>query len=162
MTKVKMGGLAQPVYITGGSIDIPVSVEVNLDGASVANVFSVSNGDELVTAKKNLIPILSINPNTTISPRVIQILAEGGSCHFKILQNSTLTGASWANIHNVQYDIEASALSGGVELISGYVGKDSAELFEFPIGFFLDDTLTICAVRVGGKNADVGSAIIWI
>jgi len=76
-------------------------------------------------------PLVSIRLNSSYLDAVAVIknismlgIANNGRMQYKLVADATITGGSWTNFNGslVQYNISAASMSGGVALISGYVG----------------------------------------
>ena len=97
---------------------------------------------------------------------------------YAIIQDGTLTGASWTNVDTnysgVEYDVTASAITNGNQVFSDYVSSASGP--KTPSGLvqgFLGKTVlwdrgssqtgifSICAIRTGGTDASVFSTVRW-
>jgi hypothetical protein len=93
------------------------------------------------------------------------------NCHFKIVKNATLTGASWVNHSSgsVDYDLSATTYSGGTEILQGYFSASSRILlgevtdFNFQLGRDLLGTSDIITVMASGdaNNIDVAAELSW-
>lgn len=91
---------------------------------------------------------------------------------FKLLLNATLTGATWTGTSqtgSVQYDLGATAVTGGSQVQSGYISaREAIELsalsyFQFQIGRTLagvSDVLTLVAAPTS-PNADLLAQLGW-
>jgi hypothetical protein len=123
-------------------------------------------------------PIVSIRLAPTrldsiVFPRQIDVLSTSVNYYrWVLLQNPTLTGATWAGTSptgTVQYDLAATALSGGIELQSGYASAReltvlaSVDYFQFQLGRTLagvSDIVTL-ALAATANNADVLAELGW-
>ena len=91
---------------------------------------------------------------------------------YKLLLNGTLTGATWAGTSStgtVQYDLAATALTGGTQVQSGYLdARSQLELsalnfFQFQLGRTIagvSDILTL-VLATTSPNADVLAQLAW-
>jgi hypothetical protein len=123
-------------------------------------------------------PIVSIRLAPTrldsiIVPRQVDMLSPSVD-YFRwvLLQNATLTGATWAYTSatgTVQYDLAATGISGGQEIQSGYVSsRELSELtavnfFQYQLGRTLagvSDTVTL-ALASTGNNAKILAQLGW-
>jgi hypothetical protein len=89
-----------------------------------------------------------------------------------LLQNATLTGATWATTSptgTVDIDLAATALSGGTEIQSGYAASreltqlSSVDFFQYQLGRTLagvSDIVTL-AIAPTANNADVLAELGW-
>lgn len=146
--------------------------------------FSESNGATTVTVSTTLIPLLSIQLKTTFNSKenrglVIPLdisLVNDNPIHYKVILNATLTGAAFASVDAnslVNFDVAASALTGGRVLESGYAGAGGVRAAATRPGLSgrvplsvnypgtVGDILTVAAVRVGTTNAATGVALDW-
>jgi hypothetical protein len=123
-------------------------------------------------------PIVSIRLAPTrldsiVLPRQIDVLSPTVNYYrWVLLQNPTLTGATWAGTSptgTVQYDLAATALSGGIEIQSGYASArelsilSSVDFFQFQLGRTLagvSDVVTL-AIAATANNADVLAELGW-
>lgn len=75
-------------------------------------------------------------------PKNIHLLGTSntGSYQYKIISGATVTGGSWVPMSDssVEYNISASSLTGGTELVSGYttVSNQSAPVLNLDSGLF--------------------------
>lgn len=93
--------------------------------------FSASNKGT-VRAIDDPLPVISIRPKLLLNgrvnrsfiiPRFIHSFADS-SAFWTLLYDADLTNASWASVHadsSMEYDVSATAYSGGIELANGYV-----------------------------------------
>jgi hypothetical protein len=123
-------------------------------------------------------PIVSIRLAPTrldsiVLPRQIDVLSPSVNYYrWVLLQNPTLTGATWAGTSptgTVQYDLAATALSGGIEIQSGYASArelsilSSVDFFQYQLGRTLagvSDVVTL-AIAATANNADVLAELGW-
>ena len=153
--------------------------------------FSVNNGITAKAMTTTLAPVISIRAATKIggsaagtvtnhgwiTPSVIENFAlSNGSSLFEIRLNATLTGTSWVAVDPAsltEYDVSATAVSGGTLLDSGYVpnlsnGKGGAAtaldwaayLLVYGQLAGLQDTITLCARALTGTGTSYGT-ITW-
>jgi hypothetical protein len=99
--------------------------------------FSTSNttGSFNVTSRR---PILSIRPKSTLSgitnrgniiPKEIDFLVGSNNVFWEIVYSGSLTGPTWASVDGnsvAEFDVAATAISGGITIQSGYVAAGSA------------------------------------
>lgn len=170
---------------------IQICSEVSSEGGiqERAQVFSAATGATLKTVSNTLIPVMSIRAGTvfpgagsiinrsTVIPLVVDVFSEDASVFFSLLYNPVLTNASWQNYSTthsgVQTDVAASALSGGLQIASGYVPQakqstaamsiavESEIAVTLNVAGTVGDILTVAAIRVGGSDSDVGVSITW-
>lgn len=123
-------------------------------------------------------PVVSIRLASTrldsiVFPRQIDVLSPTVNYYrWVLLQNATLTGATWAGTSptgTVQYDLAATALTGGIEIQSGYASSrelaqlSAVDFFQFQLGRTLagvSDTVTL-ALAATANNADVLAELGW-
>lgn len=123
-------------------------------------------------------PIVSIRLASTrldsiVVPRQIDILSPTVNYYrWTLIQNGVLTGASWASTSptgTVQIDKAATAISGGIEIQSGYASSrelsqlGAVDFFQFQLGRTLvgvSDTVTL-ALASTSANADVLAQLGW-
>ncbi len=123
-------------------------------------------------------PVVSIRLASTrldsiVFPRQIDVLSPSVNYYrWTLLQNATLTGATWAGTSptgTVQYDLAATAITGGVEIQTGYASAreltqlSAVDFFQFQLGRTLagvSDTVTL-ALAATASNADVLAELGW-
>ena len=123
-------------------------------------------------------PIVSIKLNSTrldsiVFPRQIDVLSPSVNYYrWVLLQNPTLTGATWATTSptgTVDIDTAATAISGGIEIQSGYAASrelaqlSAVDYFQFQLGRTLagnSDIVTL-AIAATANNADVLAELGW-
>ena len=123
-------------------------------------------------------PIVSIRLNSSrldsiVVPRQIDVLSPTVNYYrWVLLENATLTGATWATTSptgTVDIDLAATAVSGGIELQSGYASAreltqlSNVDFFQYQLGRTLagvSDTVTL-ALAATANNADVLAELGW-
>ena len=123
-------------------------------------------------------PIVSIKLNSSrldsiVFPRQIDVLSPSVNYYrWVLLQNPTLTGATWATTSptgTVDIDLAATAVSGGIEIQSGYAASrelaqlSAVDYFQFQLGRTLagvSDIVTL-AIASTANNADVLGELGW-
>jgi hypothetical protein len=123
-------------------------------------------------------PIVSIRLAPTrldsiVFPRQIDVLSPSVNYYrWTLLQNATLTGATFAGTSptgTVQYDLAATAISGGIEIQTGYASAreltqlSAVDFFQFQLGRTLagvSDVVTL-ALAATSPNADVLAELGW-
>ena len=123
-------------------------------------------------------PIVSIKLNSSrldsiVFPRQIDVLSPSVNYYrWVLLQNPTLTGASFASTSptgTVDIDTAATAISGGIEIQSGYAASrelaqlSAVDYFQFQLGRTLagvSDVVTL-AIAATANNADVLAELGW-
>ncbi len=151
-----------------------------------AHSFSASNGTTAISVNTTLLPLISIRPKSTfnsivnrglIIPRAVSAVSATKPIHWQLVYGTTLTGASYSSANAdsiVEFDVSASALSGGIVVEDGYSADDitaSADILSrFPIA--LDkagshptspyaDCFTVAASSLTAGATDVNAAIRW-
>lgn len=143
----------------------------------------VANGTTPVTVSTTLIPVLSIRPKTTFNslpnlgialPSTISVQTDNPVLLVPVI-GGTLTGASWADVDTagsmMEYDVSASAISGGVSLPAEYFAT-SKNIDASGRGILGKSVLwnrqssetgilTLAAVRTSATNADVLASVSW-
>jgi hypothetical protein len=123
-------------------------------------------------------PVVSIRLAPTrldsiVFPRQIDVLSPSVNYYrWTLLQNATLTGATFAGTSptgTVQYDLAATAVSGGIEIQTGYASAreltqlSAVDFFQFQLGRTLagvSDVVTL-ALAATSPNADVLAELGW-
>lgn len=148
------------------------------------NSFGVTQTAGTGTTVKNLslkdiyYPICSIRLASTrldaiIVPKSLSVLSPSVN-YFRwvLLQNATLTGSTWAitsQTGTVQIDQAATAVSGGTEIVSGFLSsRESVDLaatdfFQYQLGRTIagvSDTVTL-AIAATSNNGDVLAQLGW-
>jgi len=146
--------------------------------------FAAGNAATLKTVATTLIPLLAIQNKTTFNSlpsRGIVIpqaysFATDQPLYYEIRINPTLTNASFASVGNdsiMNFDVAATAVTGGRVISSGYIGtggqraggteKGITSKIPLSVNYAgtTGDILTICAVRSGNQNASAGVTIEW-
>lgn len=161
------------------------SVE-QIEAKEIGWEFSIDNGTTTKAAPASgaFLPILAIRPKATFNnftnrSVVIPIeynISPQNLAVYKIILGSTLTGASWTNVDNgssVEYDVSATAYSGGRVLRSGYSADsrsnsvtESAADFSENIALVLSEAnatgdILLIAVRGLTLSTNTTAAICW-
>ena len=144
--------------------------------------FSSDNGVTPITVGTTLIPILSIRAKTTFNSLTNNSIAipqgfeltTNNPIKYDIVYRPTLTGDSWTDADPdsaFEYDVSATAISGGTKIDSGYVATDrnTSSGSQGILGKTIMskgnngtvDILTICAVRTSTSNADTKAILKW-
>jgi hypothetical protein len=140
-------------------------------------VRSVNSGITAKTVSTTLIPLLSLrlktaNNRCTIIPLGCSFhISNAADTHWQMILNPTLTGASFTSVGTnaiSEYDVTASAISGGEVIASGYsINGDPSNL---PLDSLLrinsniagtSDILSLAAIRVESVNSTVYSEISY-
>jgi hypothetical protein len=131
-----------------------------------------------LTNSNTYYPIVSIRLNSSrldsiVFPRQIDVLSPSVNYYrWILLQNPTLTGATFATTSptgTVDIDTAATAISGGIEIQSGYASArelsilSAVDYFQFQLGRTLagvSDIVTL-AIAATANNADVLAELGW-
>jgi hypothetical protein len=123
-------------------------------------------------------PVVSIRLNSSrldaiVFPRQIDVLSPTVNYYrWTLLQNATLTGATWATTSpsgTVDIDLAATGISGGIEIQTGLAASrelaqlSAVDFFQYQIGRTLSgvsDTVTL-ALAATANNADVLAELGW-
>jgi len=146
-------------------------------------VRSIDSGITDIAVSTTLIPLISIRPAATfnsLTNRALYIptaffFQTDNAIRYVILLRPTLTGPSWTAVDatnsGMEYDVTASAISGGVQIASGYLSSGNNKeasgtgaLGRSPLKLGrtgTSDILTFAAIRTSTNNADVFSGFQW-
>jgi hypothetical protein len=118
--------------VAGGTVNF-ICASVQTEGGEEARGFpqSASNGITAigVTTRR---PVLSIRPKATFNSLTnrahieladFEVIAKTNDCYFEIVVGGTLTGAAFSSVNAdsvAEFDISATAISGGVSIIKGF------------------------------------------
>lgn len=160
---------------------IPVFPNLVFTASRAISTVSVGSG--------SYAPLIAIRPallfngvtnRVTAEPFAIQIYTDGKPLHVEVIANpTTMTGANWVALNtasSVQYDISASAFTGG-EIISEYYvsaatdltvgaipGQNTSQIGAYPLSLSIDatsqDVLLVVARALSGNSGTV-AAISW-
>jgi hypothetical protein len=166
---------------TGASVMRQICSTVISEGGYNAFTYSETAGRGTsvlrLSSSGTYYPVVSIRLDSTrldaiVLPRQVDVLSPTVNYYrWKLMLNPTLTGADWAGHSSsgtVEYDIAATAISGGIELQAGYVSSRElselgADAFAFQLGRTLagvSDIVTL-AMAATSNNADVLAQIGW-
>lgn len=145
------------------------------------NLLSSITGTTLSSAN-TFYPVLSIRLKSTalkgiVIPSSFQASTlDNTSVFYKLIRNPTLTGGTWVDMPDtnsfVQYNTSATALSGGIDLFSGFIPANSAgnlnvldpdtvyQLGRSSLGT-VSDTITLAMAATNANKDGVGS-LTWI
>jgi hypothetical protein len=167
---------------TGASMMTQICSTVISEGGY--NAFGTTQSAGTGTTQKRLTnsntyyPIVSIRLNASrldsiVVPRQIDVLSPSVNYYrWVLLENATLTGATWATTSptgTVDIDLAATAVSGGIEIQSGYASSreltqlSNVDFFQYQLGRTLagvSDTVTL-ALAATANNADVLAEMGW-
>lgn len=158
-----------------------------VDDLSPTYRFSASSVATKITVGNTILPILSIRPKTTfnsitnripIIPASVQVAANQNLIYVVVYLNATLTGASYTSAGTnsaVEFDVTATAVSGGTKLKEFYVPASTASTaaiseavngsidlasLGLDIAGSVQDVLTVAARTTGG-GTDTWTAVEW-
>lgn len=126
-----------------------------------------------VTTANDPLPILSIRNKATfgitnrgvVIPKSYQIISQDSIITYKIILNGSLTGASYNDVDAtnsmVEFDIAATAISGGLVIDSGFLSGAKDKKESGNIGEELMNKLFL-ANNIAGDTGDVLSIVISI
>ena len=123
-------------------------------------------------------PVVSIRLNSSrldsiVFPRQIDVLSPSVNYYrWALVQNPTLTGATWATTSptgTVDIDTAATAVSGGIEIQSGYAASrelaqlSAVDYFQFQLGRTLAGVSDVVSLVIAAtaNNADVLAELGW-
>ena len=172
----------------GGSTQF-VCCSVQSEGGTTSRGFPVSAGNGVttigVTSRR---PILSIRPKTTFNSRTnrghieledVFLSSTSSSCYWELIVGGTLTGASFASVSTdsaTEFDVAATAISGGLTIISGVCASGGGSTraatvgnvdFRNPLVLSQIDALTATQTNVSivctsfSGTSNVASGINW-
>ena len=145
---------------------------------------AIDRGATAKVVSSTLIPVISIRVRSlfnSLDNRGIYIplgyeFQTDNPIRYAVILGADLTGASWVNVDTnnsgIEYDLSATALTGGVTINSGYLasgGKNTDSSGAGLLGKTLlskgygtgTDILTVAAIRTTTTNANVLASINW-
>lgn len=150
-------------------------------GTTTASVTDTERA--LVSIRPKLLNTVGQTNRTQVVERSFDVFSEDNPIYYRIWFGGSLTGASWQDVNtdysDVEYDIGASLLTGGICIDSGFVpagnqaGGAAQEQFykNIPLELTIDgshptsplsDILTITAERIGTNNSDALAELSWV
>jgi hypothetical protein len=140
-----------------------------------------------VNVSSDFYPIASIRmasgrTDSVIIPSGLSLLPIAqGNYEWALIRNATITGGTWvahtASSSNVEYNISATAMSGGIQVAQGLVSSsnqassaisigDGFQRFDLQLGRTnsntpVSDTMTLALRSLGGTQSGIGS-INWV
>jgi hypothetical protein len=167
---------------TGASMMTQICSTVISEGGY--NSFGTTQSAGTGTTQKRLAtsgtyyPIVSIRLNSSrldsiVFPRQIDVLSPSVNYYrWVLVQNPTLTGATWATTSptgTVDIDTAATAVSGGIEIQSGYAASrelaqlSAVDYFQFQLGRTLAGVSDVVSLVIAAtaNNADVLAELGW-
>lgn len=158
--------ICSSVVSEAGFEGIPKSFDINLGTTA-----------KRLTDKSKIYPIISLRLASTridsiVVPSSLNIgILSNQVAQYKLIVNGTLTDSSWSDHSNniVQYDVSATAISGGTDILSGYVPKQGAidisnvSDFKYQIGKFINGTSDIVSLVISSNadNVDILASLGW-
>jgi len=144
--------------------------------------FSANNGTTPVSVGGSPLPVLSIRPKATfnsitntarILPQDFSVFSDGGTLFYELVHAGSLTSPGWTSVDTnsiVEYDVSASAITGGRVIYSGYVsagspgkGSSGTDLGLFSrLPLLGSNALTIRVISITGPTNDVFSSLNWL
>jgi hypothetical protein len=113
----------------------------------------------------------------TVIPLSVDIYTEDAAIAWWLIYNGTLTDPVWVAVNTthsgVNYDISATAISGGLRIGGGYAVSTNqskatlSELIQSDLALSLNaagtagDTLSVVAVRLTGTSSDTWAGLTW-
>jgi hypothetical protein len=139
---------------------------------------TIDTGSSAISVGTTLIPLLSLrlkSANIRAKLRILRTHIEVVNTQtllWKMLWNPSLTGPTWTSVGSTaisEYDVAASAVTGGETLLSGYVtGNDSQDVNDILNRLHINSTIagvsdivTIAAIRVGASNANACASLSY-
>ena len=174
---------------TNGGSMIAICSSISSEGGFTTDFgfpYTASNADGGVSVTGADVPILTIRPKLTFnglvnrSQIITELVALLGTqpAAFKLVHGGTLTGASFSSVHSesmVEFDSDATAISGGFAVISHPVEK--AGVFDMekdlhlplsldisgahPVAPLLTDNLTVVGSKIAA-NSTINASLNWI
>ncbi len=173
-------GTAAPAYMWQGSNSVVSDGETAKLGIA-QNMLSPLAGTTLTTAN-TFYPVLSVRLKSTqlegvVLPTDFQAATlDNTSIFFRFTRNATLTGAVWTDMPDAnsftQYDVTATAISGGIDLFSGFASSNGGSSVNrldpetvYQIGRSslgtVSDTITLSIAAINANKKGVAS-LTWI
>lgn len=146
--------------------------------------FAVTTDVSSFVTASSRIPVLSTRPKATFNGivnristinRLVEVYNNSNGALVEVVYNGTLTGPSWVSVNDesvMEYDISASAISGGITILSFFVFTQNGGLSRvsekitgrLPLALDIDGTnptnLSIVVSPVSG-NANVVASLNW-
>jgi hypothetical protein len=143
--------------------------------------FTANNGSSpiSISSKKPILSIKardtfnSIENNASIIPLETGILVQSNPVFFEIVYGGTLTSANWQKVNNdhsvAEYDISATAISGGIVMSSGYLSGQRSQAQPSPsltkgllskLAINKDNIYSLVCTPIGG-SASCFCSIDW-
>jgi hypothetical protein len=147
----------------GGAVRM---VPVDEANASSLSYYSFDNAATQVAVGTTLIPLLSIETNSSsiiFLLRGINVGSNGTIALVRVVKNGTLTGATFTGTEgNMKTDIVASAITAGTVVFSGYVGTVNIQqaLLQAIAAGTPGDKFSICGQSITG-TAQMLASIQW-
>ena len=136
--------------------EISVSIVSNGGDFLGNNIYTINR--ETTSVSDAYLPLISIRmksgrTDSVIVPELVNILPKSSNrFNWALIQNSTITGGEWTTHEetgNVEYNVSATAMSGGTTLLEGIFGGDN----QAPMLVDYGDTMNF-HLQLGRSNAD--------
>jgi hypothetical protein len=181
-------------YVGTNTLEAICSEVSSEGGAEYPNgkTFSAANETTLISVSTTLIPLLSIRPKSTfnsvvnrglIIPSIYSSISVDQIAYMELIWGGTLTDPSWSSVNAdsiVEYDVSASAISGGVTVDADYISAGSGRrqagvtvrdaTVDYPLFLDIDgnhptsphsDALTVAAVSTVAQSTNCGATLGW-
>lgn len=144
---------------------------VNMSGSTATTLTTVGTLYPLIAIRLNSSKLDSVVVPSNLSAVLEETISnKPDTILYKILLNPTLTGNTWTTHSNgtIDYNITATAITGGTEIVGGYFSSGSLKLsevndFNFQLGRTQDkvsDVFAVAAIPVNA-NAKVYMDLSW-
>lgn len=188
-TKLPFRGEIENTGVAAGTntLNMIVAVLMSEEGDEAFGVGKLNRASNGITtvAVTTRRPVLSVRPALTfggISNRAWYVLIEAvmrvttNDVFWEIVYGATLTGPSWSSVtadSSVEYDVSATALSGGLTVVNGYAlagqGSSSGTTIASVAGRFPNSVDSLLGTQSGhslvftsmGGTASVAAAFNW-
>lgn len=165
-----------------------ICTSVSSLGGEAPTQYSYAAGQAAdATVGQTLVPLFSLHPallfnaianRIILLPQTVFVRNTGGRCAWRLVMNPTLTGASWTAVNAqsaAQYDVSASAYTGGQEVARGGTGnptdsdaRDLGQVFN-QLGRKLrlsddgttSDILSVVGVNEATRNNIMRAGLAW-
>lgn len=162
---------------TAKQICATVASEGGYEGFSRRYNISLGTTEKTLTATGVIYPVISLRlPSSRLDAVIVPsnlnaIVTSNQNVQYRVLLNPTLSGASWTAHYNgnAEYDLTASGLTGGTDIIGGYIQNNgtlditSISNFNFQLGRTqagVSDIFTVAMVATS-PNTKVLADLSW-
>lgn len=162
---------------TAKQICATVASEGGYEGFSRRHNVSLGTAEKNLAASGTVYPIMSLRlPSGRLDSVIVPsnlnaIVTSNQNVQYRVILNPTLSGASWTTHYNgnVQYDTTATSLSGGTDILGGYVQNNgtlditSINNFNFQLGRTqagVSDIFTVAMVPTS-PNTKILADLSW-